>query len=94
MTKRYWVIGGEYRDAEFGALVPGTEKMAGPFYDERKARTEWTRLTYCPEGNATTRLFDRGGDDPVGKPRRQQVRKARRRASGPCGRDPESLARS
>ena len=57
MTKRYWVIGGEYEDAEFGHLVPGTEKMAGPFDDEHKARTEWTRLTCCPEksGNATTR---------------------------------------
>ena len=55
MTRSYWVIGGEYRDAEFSALVPGTEKMAGPFADERKARTEWTRLTYCPEAKATTR---------------------------------------
>ena len=55
MTRRYWVIGGEYRDADFGALVPGTEKMAGPFADERRARTEWTRLTYCPESKATTR---------------------------------------
>ena len=55
MTKAYWVIGGEYRDACFSALVPGTEKMAGPFRDERRARTEWTRLTYCPTATATTR---------------------------------------
>lgn len=55
MTKRYWVIGGEYQDAAFGALVPGTEKMAGPFADERRARTEWTRLTCCPASTATTR---------------------------------------
>jgi hypothetical protein len=55
MTKRYWVIGGEYRDAEFGALIPGTERMAGPFSDVRKARTEWTRLTRCPGSNAATR---------------------------------------
>lgn len=55
MTTRYWVIGGEYENADFGALVPGTERMAGPFADERKARTEWTRLTCCPRSTATTR---------------------------------------
>jgi len=55
MTRRYWVIGGEYRDSGFGTLVPGTEKMAGPFADERKARTEWTRLSCCPQSKATTR---------------------------------------
>ena len=49
MTTRYWVVGGEYRDPEFRALVPGTETMAGPFESERKAKTEWTRLTYCPD---------------------------------------------
>ncbi len=49
MTTRYWVIGGEYEDPEFRALIPGTETMAGPFDNEQKARTEWTRLTCCPE---------------------------------------------
>ncbi len=56
MTKRYWVIGGEYQDPDFRALIPGTEKMCGPFEDEQRARTEWTRLTCFPEGGtATTR---------------------------------------
>jgi hypothetical protein len=55
MTRAYWVIGGAYRDAEFSTLVPGTEKVAGPFADERRARTEWTRLTCCPAATATTR---------------------------------------
>ena len=56
MTTRYWVIGGEYEGPDFTALVPGTEKMAGPFECRKKARTEWTRLTCCPEGGtATTR---------------------------------------
>ncbi len=49
MTTRYWVIGGEYEDPAFQALIPGTEKMCGPFQDERQARTEWTRLTCCPD---------------------------------------------
>ncbi len=55
MTTRYWIVGGEYADPGFSALVPGTEKMVGPFEDERKARNEWIRLTYCPRGTATTR---------------------------------------
>ena len=43
MTKRFWVIGGEYEDPDFRALIPGTETMAGPFEDERKARNDVTR---------------------------------------------------
>jgi hypothetical protein len=49
MTTRFWVIGGEYRDPAFQALIPGTEKMAGPFADEARARTEGQRLTCCPD---------------------------------------------
>jgi len=56
MTTRYWIVGGEYQDPGFSALIPGTETMAGPFEDERKARNEWLRLTYCPGTDpATTR---------------------------------------
>jgi hypothetical protein len=55
MATRYWVVGGEYRDPEFRAIVPGTEKMVGPFENQLKARNEWIRLTYCPNSNATTR---------------------------------------
>jgi hypothetical protein len=56
MTKRYWVVGGEYEAADFRALIPGTETIVGPFEDEIKARTEWTRLTCCPDSrSATTR---------------------------------------
>jgi hypothetical protein len=52
---RYWVIGGEYEDAGFRVLVAGSERMAGPFEDEARARTEWTRLTRRPDCAATTR---------------------------------------
>ena len=56
MATRYWIVGGEYGDAEFSVLVPGTETMSGPFVDERKARNEWMRLTYAPGTDpATTR---------------------------------------
>jgi hypothetical protein len=49
MTTRYWVVGGEYRDPAFSALIPGTETMAGPFESEARAKTEWQRLTCCPD---------------------------------------------
>lgn len=55
MTNRFWVIGGEYRDAGFTALVPGTESMAGPYSDVRRARTEWERLSRTPRATAYTR---------------------------------------
>jgi len=56
MTTRFWIVGGEYEDPTFSALIPGTETMAGPFEDERKARNEWIRLTYGPGTDpATTR---------------------------------------
>ena len=54
MTTRYWVIGGEYDGPDFRALVPGTETMAGPYEDEGRARTEWQRLTCCPEQRSAT----------------------------------------
>lgn len=56
MATRFWIVGGEYQDPNFRALVPGTEKMVGPFEDERKAHNEWLRLTCCPSStSATTR---------------------------------------
>jgi hypothetical protein len=57
MTKRFWVIGGEFEGPDFRALVPGTERMAGPFEDEDKARTVWARLNGSPDqiGRATVR---------------------------------------
>lgn len=55
MTQRYWVIGGEYRDARFTALVPGTERLAGPFKTAGRARTAWERLSRSPQATACTR---------------------------------------
>ncbi len=57
MTRRYWVVGGEYRDPEFRSLVPGTEIMAGPFDNAQKARNEWLRLTNCPQTRSATTRF-------------------------------------
>ena len=56
MGQRYWVVGGEYADCRFGHLEPGTERMVGPFEDERKARNEWSgsrSATIAPRRRAT-----------------------------------------
>ena len=55
MAHRYWVIGGEYCDCQFDAVVPGTEEISGPFPDAVRARTEWQRLTFRDHLAATTR---------------------------------------
>jgi hypothetical protein len=55
MTHRYWVIGGDYRDCRFDAIVPGTEEISGPFPDSNRARTEWQRLTFRDRLSATKR---------------------------------------
>ena len=57
MTTRYWIVGGDYEDPDFRSLIPGTEKMVGPFEDERKARNEWMRLTYSPGTDAATTRY-------------------------------------
>ena len=55
MTRKFWVIGGEYDEA-FAQVVPGTERVSGPFTEEERALTEWRRLTFCPHTTpATTR---------------------------------------
>ncbi len=55
MDSKYWVIGGEYEDGRFNDLVDGTHKVAGPFGNARRARTEWTRLTFRDGACATER---------------------------------------
>ena len=55
MGQRYWVVGGEYSDCAFKQLEPGTERISGPFAEERKARTEWQRLTFRDHCAATER---------------------------------------
>ena len=56
MTMRYWVVGGDYQDPDFRSLVPGHGEDGRAVRDERKARNEWMRLTYCPtSSSATTR---------------------------------------
>ena len=54
MDKKYWVVGGEY-DPQFARLLDGTQRVAGPFGNELRARTEWQRLTFRDGCCATER---------------------------------------
>jgi hypothetical protein len=54
MTRKFWVIGGEFDDA-FARVIPGTERVRGPFAEEWRAQTEWRRLTFAQRTTATTR---------------------------------------
>jgi hypothetical protein len=54
MDKKYWVVGGEY-DVQFKRLIDGTQRVAGPFADAVRARTEWQRLTFHDHACATER---------------------------------------
>ena len=49
------MIGGEYCDCQFDAVVPGTEEISGSFPDAVRERTEWQRLTFCDRSHATIR---------------------------------------
>jgi len=43
-SKQFWVVGGEFSDTRFNGLVPGTERVLGPFAARRDAETAWSRL--------------------------------------------------
>ncbi len=55
MERKYWVIGGDYEDGDFVGIRDGTHRVVGPFGNELKARTEWTRLTFRDNCPATER---------------------------------------
>ena len=56
MDRKYWVIGGDYENADFTGIREGTHLVRGPFACPTKARTEWTRLTFR-DGAAATRRY-------------------------------------
>jgi putative intracellular protease/amidase len=53
---RFWVIGGEYRDAQFRDLMPGkTVERHGPFASRAEARAKWAALAMATVDSAQTR---------------------------------------
>ncbi|MEQ7874078.1 hypothetical protein ABDK56_08735 [Sphingomonas sp. ASV193] len=55
MASRYWIVGGDYADCDFDRIVPGSEQVHGPFGSERRAQTEWKRLTFRDRNPASRR---------------------------------------
>ena len=52
----YWVIGGEYENAEFERLR-GVEERYGPYVDFAAARREWQSRTMATIDNALVRYL-------------------------------------
>jgi len=53
---QYWVVGGEYTDTGFAALVPGKgEEWIGPFGDYAKAKAEWQKRSWQKVDNCFVR---------------------------------------
>ena len=56
--KRYWVIGGEYKDTKFKELLSGrSEERFGPFRLYAEARKEWQSRTMASIDNADRRYI-------------------------------------
>jgi hypothetical protein len=48
MTKQFWVIGGEYKDADFNEIEEGSHRTYGPFFSYEDANVKWKS---CSEGS-------------------------------------------
>jgi hypothetical protein len=54
-TKFYYVLGGEYTDANFTALRAGTSVMQGPFAERKDAEARWKELSQASTSNVLVR---------------------------------------
>lgn len=53
---QYWVVGGEYKDTDFGELAEGVElEEYGPFHTYEAARKEWQARNMARIDNAMVR---------------------------------------
>jgi hypothetical protein len=53
--RQFWVVGGQFEDTGFAALIAGTERVVGPFRDRRQAEAAWSRLASETRSVCTTR---------------------------------------
>jgi hypothetical protein len=56
MTTQFWVIGGDYSDADFTCVVDGTLQAFGPFGDYREAMGVWREQSMASRYKALTRF--------------------------------------
>jgi hypothetical protein len=52
---RYWVIGGQFCSTEFAQLIPGTERLVGPFGERGSAVAAWRGLSQQHRSECTVR---------------------------------------
>jgi hypothetical protein len=65
MSKKYYVVGGEYADTSFTVIAAGhKEERFGPF-DEREAHVCWRAITGKSVDNAMVRYFIRADEEKV-----------------------------
>jgi hypothetical protein len=55
-NSRWWIVGGEYEDAQFARLVDGTERVVGPFVDKAEAEAKWRELAVSTRPSCHTRF--------------------------------------
>jgi hypothetical protein len=55
MSKQFWVIGGEYNDAEFTEIEDGSHRVLGPFKSYEDANTVWKQRSEQSRSRAYTR---------------------------------------
>jgi hypothetical protein len=55
MSKQFWVIGGEYNDAEFTEIEAGSHRTYGPFFSYDDANIKWRECSERSRSQAYTR---------------------------------------
>jgi hypothetical protein len=55
MAKQYWVIGGEYQDADFTEIEDGSLRVFGPYPTYEEANTVWKQRSETSRSRAYTR---------------------------------------
>jgi hypothetical protein len=55
MTKHFFVIGGEYKDADFNDIEEGSHRVFGPYFTYEEAETVWRQRSEKTRNQAYTR---------------------------------------
>jgi hypothetical protein len=55
MSKQFWVIGGEYKDADFNEIEEGSHRVFGPFFSYEEAEQTWRQRSERTRSQAYTR---------------------------------------
>ena len=62
VMRRFWVVGGEYKDSRLHEPVEGAEEWIGPFDDYEAAKQEWAKHAWQTVDHCTVRYRIEGID--------------------------------